>query len=117
MRTLSIIALIAATASPALAFSPADIAVQNQTVTSGAISVVELFDDERNGNPATRAGERPDEAKDFIVGELFEDERSGNPTTRAGERPDEAKNFIVGELSEGERNGQEFRRHTEPRVA
>ncbi len=97
MRTLSIIALIAATASPAFA-APATTSVAADTSYS-----------------ARDPGDREDRAGIFDTAELFPDERDGKDI-----RPESSKfvpvatapSFETAELSVGERDGKDIRRLT-----
>ncbi|QIE46857.1 hypothetical protein G5B38_15755 [Pseudohalocynthiibacter aestuariivivens] len=90
MRLFSLIALITATASPALANTPPINIATDSTYS------------------ARDTGDRLERAKIFETSELFGSERAGDPRTRArdtGDRKENAKTFDLSELSAQERHG------------
>ncbi|MCZ4353107.1 hypothetical protein O4H61_11325 [Roseovarius aestuarii] len=96
MRTLSLIALLAATASPVLAApqpidAPASFTFNARDIADRAngYQISELTSSERNGDPTTRARDIADRANGYQISELTSPERNGDPTTRARDIADQ----------------------------
>lgn len=109
MKTLSLIALIAATATPALATiqpidaTPTSISARDIADRAEGFEVSELFGSERAGDPTTRNRDIADRADGFEISELFGSERAGLPGAR--DIADRADGYQVSELFGSERGG------------